>query len=1301
MKKIIIIMICSTVLGIGFLTTIISDSSEVDTFLISHIATSSSQYDGDRNNGSLSGYVTDHSMNPIANALVRVYFHETYEENFTDSSGYYKVTNIPICYCLKNATASKHGFSTEWVLLGISENTTHDFLLTPLYDVYVDDDAPSSWYHATQVRTIQEGIENASSNNTVFVYNGIYYENVIVNKTITLLGEDKNTTIIDANNVGGVVTVIADNITIEGFTIQNAGYHANGIITHSSGNFFTGNKILDNSNVGIWLDEGSSSNTISQSYITGNLFGLISKTDCPDNLICENIFSENRYGLKLEYSSNTIVSGNSLHDNEYDAIQIEHVNDITIIRNIIENNPQIGVKLYDGIHVNISNNSFLANGIWIYGENVSNWNSHTIQNNTINEKPIYYIKDSDATFIVPPNAGQIILANCENAIIQNQNIDNGSCGLLLGFSNHTTISNNVIKNTFYAMQFSGSHHNTISNNDITENRYGFHLFFSSFNNIVENTVHHNDLGLVITYLTWMESPDDNCIYHNSFINNSERQAFDSAVNSWDDGYPSGGNYWSDYDGLDANMDGIGDTSYEIFGGGNYDHYPLMQPYGSGLGAIWHFDEGTGYIAYDSSVYGNHGMINGASWTNGFHDNALLFDGLNDYIEVNDSTSLNFGTSDFSVTTWINTDNSNEDNLQILEKMDRQGTAPYRGFYLRVTDYPGHVNTFEAGISDGLSDKESYSTTLVANHKWHFLVATFNRSNDLSLYVDGQWENSIDICSIENITVVNPLYIGQQDNSDNRYIGILDEICIYPLVLTEEDILTLYHQFTPLCVYIDDDYNDSTPGWQYNHFNVIQEGIDAVAENGMVYVYNGTYSENIIVNKTIDLIGDDKNTITIDGGGMGNVVFLSAEHIHISGFTIQNSGEIYSGIKVVSDYTNISYNNILNNGIGVCIDFEHHNNMLFQNNISLNSQSGINFNPLSHTNTVLRNDIIGNNYGMECSDSSENHFMKNHIYSNNEGIKIHSSSYSNTISENIINVNIENGISISNADGNKIYSNVIDSNGDCGIELYHCFSHQIYDNICANNNYGVVLSLDYWPNIGNEIYHNNFLNNTINARDDCYEYNNTWYNLSVNEGNYWHNYNGTDADGDGIGDTPYVMITPPESQNDPYPFIEQDGWLKSIQVNQSIFDRGFPIRHALDGDWAAAQSFTTTHDSLTRVDVYLRRFGTPEFHLYIEIREGAINGSIMEWFEFQVEEVDENWGWYTLDLCDISSNPGSEFFIIIPPAPTGVTTSFGYEWGYAMGNHYDDGAFWFTRNGGELWRDLPSMYEFAFRTYAYN
>jgi len=92
-------------------------------------------------NGSLSGYVNDTHMNPISGARVRVSFHGTYEEDYTDYLGYYHVTNIPICWCMKNCTASKQRYSTEEVWLSIDEDTTYDFALSCI-SMQVDANGP-------------------------------------------------------------------------------------------------------------------------------------------------------------------------------------------------------------------------------------------------------------------------------------------------------------------------------------------------------------------------------------------------------------------------------------------------------------------------------------------------------------------------------------------------------------------------------------------------------------------------------------------------------------------------------------------------------------------------------------------------------------------------------------------------------------------------------------------------------------------------------------------------------------------------------------------------------------------------------------------------------------------------------------------------------------------------------------------------------------------------------------------------------------------------------------------------------
>jgi len=152
------------------------------------------------------------------------------------------------------------------------------------------------------------------------------------------------------------------------------------------------------------------------------------------------------------------------------------------------------------------------------------------------------------------------------------------------------------------------------------------------------------------------------------------------------------------------------------------------------------------------------------------------------------------------------------------------------------------------------------------------------------------------------------------------------------------------------------------------------------------------------------------------------------------------------------------------------------------------------------------------------------------------------------------------------------------------------------------------------------------------------------------------------------------------------------------VVQEVNDRGFPIRHAADGDWAGAQDFLPTMNSIAKVDLYLRKFGTPEFDLVVELREGGIDGMLLDTVVFTPAEVPSTWTWFAVDFVDTPVTSGVQYFIVCPPAPSGVTTSFGYEWGYAFGNQYDDGSFWFTRDSGNLWRDLPAMYEFTFKTY---
>lgn len=165
--------------------------------------------------------------------------------------------------------------------------------------------------------------------------------------------------------------------------------------------------------------------------------------------------------------------------------------------------------------------------------------------------------------------GTVIQANSTTVNISGFTIQNGSNGIVLEKCNNSTINDNNITGTNRGIWLHYSHNNTVSDNTVSGSIWWCGIVLcghSSNNTIIRNTIRDNANGLGLT-------GQDNFIIHNNFINNQNQTVIiESYHNAWNNTYE--GNYWSNYNGTDANQDGIGDTPY-LIDENNQDNHPLM------------------------------------------------------------------------------------------------------------------------------------------------------------------------------------------------------------------------------------------------------------------------------------------------------------------------------------------------------------------------------------------------------------------------------------------------------------------------------------------------------------------------------------------------------------------------------------------------------------------------------------------------------------------------------------------------------------------------------------------------------
>ena len=420
--------------------------------------------------------------------------------------------------------------------------------------------ANTTAYFTIDSVTVQDGIRGIFLTNATRCL--IQNSDIEWNQVGVLLESSPNNTI--SNNVVSHDTqaIVANNskgITILDNTVSFQNNVDKAILLNSApDSVVTGNTVTMNGGWGIYVIN-SPNVQVSRNTASSNLQTAIYMEQSPRATVSNNNITRNASGMSIFGCANASVSSNQVSWNGaglYIVLSLSQGNDNVSNNSFTFNTVGISLSAF-GRNVTIQSNRFVYDGIDFNSQVSPAIHSFTIVNNTVNNKPLlFYEGCSNKVFNSVP-VGQLIAVNCTNLQITNLQITNTDAGLQLYNVNDTTIMDNSINSNAQAgLRLLG--------NNIT-------IAFNSISNNLWNE------AIVQSYQPLL-------VYHNNFIDDSVQ----GRGGTWDNGYPSGGNFWSDSTGVDncsgpsqnicPSPDGIGDTPYTLIGSRAVDNYPLIKPY---------------------------------------------------------------------------------------------------------------------------------------------------------------------------------------------------------------------------------------------------------------------------------------------------------------------------------------------------------------------------------------------------------------------------------------------------------------------------------------------------------------------------------------------------------------------------------------------------------------------------------------------------------------------------------------------------------------------------------------------------
>ncbi|MEM3162415.1 MAG: NosD domain-containing protein [Candidatus Bathyarchaeia archaeon] len=431
-----------------------------------------------------------------------------------------------------------------------------------------------------------EGTDKIQRLGDVYTFTGDLSGSIVVERDNLVL--DGAGHVLRVNGDLGVGVDIRDrsNVTVKNLTIKGALGRCGILLINAVNCKIIRNNIVGNF-IGIEMTGTSSRNRICENCIRNNSVGMEIYSVNPgfDNVISNNEVTNNSFGMHIKDFLRTEVIGNNVSFNVY-GLGLG-LGSGSIARNNLMNNNTYGFRAF-----NIQRERSFATSIF---------NVDVDTSNMVNGKPIiYWVNQHGKT--VPAGACYVALIGCTGITVKNLDLGGNVEGVFLGSTTNSTIINNRISKCLFGVNLDSSSNNTISGNIITENENGIHLRWGSYDNIIHgNYITANTATGVYmadstnNRITWNHIAGNqrgiyteycgvNIIHHNNFINNTKQWddigftpwpiPLQISKSIWDDG--KAGNYWSDYNGTDADGDGVGDKPYMV-GWDNTDRYPLMNP----------------------------------------------------------------------------------------------------------------------------------------------------------------------------------------------------------------------------------------------------------------------------------------------------------------------------------------------------------------------------------------------------------------------------------------------------------------------------------------------------------------------------------------------------------------------------------------------------------------------------------------------------------------------------------------------------------------------------------------------------